>query len=305
MITPRRLNLVLGAVFVLLVVVGVVRRSGPLPAATTASGSAEEEEFTRLEEFDPEKFDRPTTVDNAWWPLNPGAQFVFEGFTDAEGTRVPRRIVHTVTDLTKVIAGVRTVVVFDRDYHGGQLVESELAFFAQDNEGNSWRLGEYPEEYEEGKFVNAPAWIHGVEGARAGIAMQAAPQLGTPSYSQGWGPAVHWTDRARVSQTGQKVRVRAGSYEDVLVIEEFNQEEPNAFQRKYYARGVGNIRVGWRGDDALKEELELVERRQLDAAALAQVRGEALALEEHAYAVSKDVYAHTAPAEHPAGAEES
>lgn len=263
-------------------------------------GRTTEKEF---EDFDPKNFARSTTIDNAWWPLQPGTQFVYEGFTDAGGERVPHRIVFTVTDLTKVIAGVRTVVILDRDYSAGQLVESELALFAQDNDGNVWHLGQYPEEYEGGKFVAAPAWIHGVEEARAGVSIKAAPRLGMPSYSQGWGPAVNWADRARVYQTGQQTRVPAGRYQDVLVTEEFSWEEPNSFQLKYYARGVGNVRVGWRGDDAQQEELELVKRVPLDAKALAQIRAEALALEKRAYEISQDVYAHTPPAEHLPGVE--
>ncbi len=62
----------------------------------------------------------------------------------------------TVTDLTKVVNGVRAVVVWDRDYASGELQETELAFFAQDNDGNVWHLGEYPEEYETGKACRTP-----------------------------------------------------------------------------------------------------------------------------------------------------
>ena len=62
--------------------------------------------------------------------------------------RVPHRFVMNVTDLTKVIGGVRSVVTWDLDYTDGELVEAELAFFAQDKEGNVWRMGEYPEEYD-------------------------------------------------------------------------------------------------------------------------------------------------------------
>ena len=46
-------------------------------------------------------------------------------------------------------------------------------------------------------------------------------------------------------------------FEDVLVIDEFNVEEVNAHQLKYFARGVGNILVDWSGDDETQEELEL------------------------------------------------
>ena len=65
------------------------------------------------------------------------------------------------------------------------------------------------------------------------------------------------------------------------------------------ARGVGNVRVGWRGaGEKSKETLELTQVEQLSPEALAEVRAEALKLEKHAYEISKDVYAHTPPAEH-------
>jgi len=270
-----------------------------VPAEANTSSEALEVDFGDLEELDPNNFDNPTRIDNQWLPLEPGNRWVMEGVTVEDGEEIPHRIVFTVTDLTKVIDEVSTVVAWIEDYADDELVEAELAFYAQDNDGSIWYLGEYPEEYEEGEFVDAPAWISGVEDARAGIKMQAEPQTGTPSYSQGWAPAVDWTDRARVYQIGQQTCVSFDCYEDVLVTEEFNQEEPDAFQLKYYARGVGNVRVGWTGEDPTQETLELVDFSQLDPEALAEARDAALALEEHAYEISEDVYGTTAPAEAP------
>ena len=249
--------------------------------------------------FDVGAFDRSIQIDNAWMPLKPGTRFVYEGTTiEDDGTAVPHRVVIHVTDLTKVIGGIRTLVTWDLDYSDGELVEAELAFFAQDTSGTVWRVGEYPEEYEDAKFVAAPAWIHGLEGARAGIMMPAAPRLGTPSYAQGWGPAVNWTDRGQVDQVGQKTCVPAGCYEDLLVIAETSAQEADAQQLKYYARGVGNVRVGWRGaGEKTKETLELTKVERLNATALADVRAKALAMEQSAYRRSKAVYAHTPPAE--------
>jgi hypothetical protein len=249
--------------------------------------------------FDASRFTRSIPIGNEWMPLKPGIRFVYEGTTiEDDGTAVPHRVVITVTDLTKVIGGVRTAVTWDLDYSDGELVEAELAFFAQDTNGTVWRMGEYPEEYEEGKFVAARPWIHGFEDARAGIMMPAKPQVGTPSYAQGWGPAVDWTDRGQVDQVGQKTCVRATCYDDVLVIAETSQSEADAQQLKYYARGVGNVRVGWRGaGEKTKETLELVRVEQLSAAALAEARTRALELERSAYQRSKTVYAHTPPAE--------
>jgi hypothetical protein len=97
---------------------------------------------------------------------------------------------------------------------------------------------------------------------------------------------------------GQKTCVPASCYEDVLVIAETSAGEPNAHQLKYYARGVGNVRVGWRGaGEKTKETLQLTRVEQLDARSLAEVRASALEMERNAYQRSKTVYAHTPPAE--------
>jgi hypothetical protein len=148
----------------------------------------------QFEDFDKNNFDdHSIIINNKWLPLITGTHLVYEGTTvEEDGTLAPHRVEINVTDLTKVIAGVRSAVSWDLDYSNNELVEAELAFFAQDKNGNVWRMGEYPEEYNEGKFVKAPTWIHGYKDAKAGIMMQKEPQLGTLSYSQGWGPAVSW-----------------------------------------------------------------------------------------------------------------
>ena len=252
------------------------------------------------EDFKRAQFDHPTHIDNRWLPLKPGTQLVYEGSAIDDGERISRRVVTTVTNLSKVIDGVRTLVISDRDYTAGQLSEPELAFFAQDNAGNVWLVGEYPEEYEDGEFDKAPAWISGQKGARAGITMKAEPQLGTPDYAQGFAPPpVDFTDRARVYKTHQKTCTPVECYENVLVTEEFNPTEPGASQLKYYASGVGNVRVGWRGEkEEEKETLELVDLNHLDPEALAKVRKKALQMDGRAYERSGEVYRETPKAQH-------
>ena len=252
-----------------------------------------------LERFDKAQFDsRSTTIDNPWLPMKPGTRYVYQGTTvEDDGKVVPHRIEISITDLTKVIDGVRALISYDLDISDGELAEAELALYAQDKEGNVWRIGEYPEEYDNGKMSKAPAWIHGFEGARAGIMMKSKPELGTPSYSQGWGPAVDWTDRGQTHQMGLTTKVRAGAYKDVLVIKETSASEGEAYQLKYYARGVGNVKVGWSGADKNKETLELVRIEKLSPKAIDEVRAKALKLEKSAYVQSKNVYAKTAPAE--------
>ncbi|WP_328996208.1 hypothetical protein OG394_16295 [Kribbella sp. NBC_01245] len=245
--------------------------------------------------YDRSAFSRPTMFTNKWFPLRPGTRLNYRGQTIEDGEAIPHTVTFIVTDLTKVIDGVRNVVLWERDYREGVLEEAELAFFAQADGGDVWHFGQYPEVYEGGQLTEVPAWIHGVEGARAGITIKAKPQLGGRSYSQGWGPAVGWSDRAEVFKTNQKTCVKAGCFQGVLVTDETSADEPGAHQLKYYAAGIGNVRVGFYGNDPTKETLELVSVQRLSKAGLAEARAAALSLEKRAYRYSKDVYGRTAP----------
>lgn len=286
---------------------GIATPATPVSQPPSVAGSSSETDVPETEPaeteeptVDPEfsrpdislaRFDNPIVIDNKYFPLTPGTQWVYEGFTEEGGRQIPHSIIFTVTDLTKEVLGVRSIVAYIVDYSDNQLVEAEIAFYAQDNDGNVWFMGEYPEVYENGKMVEAPAWIPGYKNAEAGIVMKAEPLLDQPSYAQGWGPAVNWTDRGHVVGLGEETCVPVSCYEDVLITEEFSQAEPDAFQVKYYAPGVGNVRVGWRGEDASHEELELTELNLLDTDALAKIRDAALALEQSALENSKEVYA--------------
>lgn len=260
----------------------------------TSNGSAPLSEV-RAKDYDRGNFAKSTKVDNRWFPLRPGTQLVFRGTTTEGKETIAHRVIFTVTDLTKEIDGVQNVVLWDRDYSSGKLVEAEIAFFAQDDAGNVWQLGEYPEEYEDGKIVKSPLWIHGLQGARAGLTMRAVSRKGTPSYSLGWGPAVGFNDRATVLRTGTKTCVPLGCYANVLVTNEFNPDEPGKHQLKYYARGVGNVRVGWAGkNEDTKETLVLVAINRLGSNAMAQARAAARKLEASAYERRK-AYSQTPP----------
>lgn len=266
--------------------------STPTPTPEYAGPEVERDH----EEMDTGSFDADSaTVDNPWLPLVPGTRFVYKGTTVDKKEKFAHTLEFTVTDLTKRVAGVNTVVAYAVDYEEDELVEKEVAFFAQDSSGSVWYLGEHPEEFEDGEFDKAPTWIHGVSGAKAGFAMPANPRAGTPSFSEGWAPKVDFLDRGRITGFEPEVCTKLKCYADVLVIDEFTRAEPNAVQVKYYANGVGNVKVGWRGDDTQKEELELDQVTRLDPKKLADVRTRALTLEEHAYLISPTIYGTTEP----------
>ena len=187
-----------------------------------------------------------------------GMQFIMAGEADRGEDFFPI-VISTVTDLTKMINGVRAVVIVEKDINEGELQEAELRFEAQDNAGNIWNLGEYPEEYEDGKFSAAPdVWISGLDGAEPGNSMVGDPQLGTPGISK-VGHDIDFLDCAKVFKMQQKTCVPVGCYENVLITDERSPLEPESgHQRKYYAPGVGTVRVG-AVDDPEGETLVLAE----------------------------------------------
>jgi hypothetical protein len=243
------------------------------------------------------QFPQPLRIDNKWLPLVPGTQFVLEGRINAGATPVDHRVVLTVTGLSKEIDGVRTRVLWDRDFNNGKLRESELTFFAQDRDGNVWNLGEYPEIYRRGELVGAPdTWIAGVKRSEAGIMMLAQPRLGTPPYVEGFSPTIDFGDKGQVFATGQPDCVPAGCFDNTLVIREWSFGEFGNFQLKHYAPGIGNIRVGVAVDDTDQEILVLIKVAHLTPDELAKLDDAALRLDHRAYTVAEDMYGNTQPA---------
>jgi hypothetical protein len=312
----RVLSLVLSTLMVLLLLVASAGVAGadPTPPPPKESGSQTDpstdqtkpppeegdqpgsQSCRQIKRFDRRDFPNPTRIDNQWTPFEVGTKFTFRGYANQGGQALPHRVVFIVTDLTKEINGVRSVVSWDRDYQDGQLVESELVFNAQDQDRYVWNLGEYPEEYEDGQFVGAPStWISGIDRAKPGTLMLPVPQVGLPIYLQGSSPTIEFLDCGQVFQTQQQVCIPGQCYNNVLAIDETSPLDPDSgIQRKFYAPGVGNIEITAVGDPE-GETLVLEQIEQLNRNALARVHDQALELDRRGYQVS-EVYRQTPPA---------
>lgn len=238
-------------------------------------------------------FRQPTRIDNAYFPLIPGTQVVLEGRSNLGKGLTRHEVSFTVTDMTKTIDGVRTVAVWDRDVHNGTLLEEELAFFAQDNQGNVWNFGEYPEEID-GDFIQAPStWLSGVDSAVAGIHMVKAPRTNDTWYLQGWAPEVAFYDCANLWKAGEQIQVPAGTFSDVLVTREnspLDDTGGKAIQLKYHVRGIGIAQVGAEAGDPQEEVLVLKARNVLTPEERAAANKRALELDERAYKIAPTVW---------------
>ncbi len=272
--------------------------SAPAPVAAKPAVAIPTCGPVKIPPFDAANFPDPTKIDNKWFPLVPGTQVVFDGHANRDGALLPHQIVSTVTDLTKVINGVPTVVVWEVDRNQGALAESELAFYAQDRDGNVWSFGQYPELYTGGKFTGAPkTWFAGLSRADAGVLVRGGPSPGSGEFLQGVAPGADFLDCAKDVKIGERTCVATTCYDGVAVVDERSGEDPaSGIQRKFYAPGVGGVRVEAVGDPE-DETLVLARVLTLDPLALNAARQSALDLEKHAYAINANaVYQQTAPA---------
>ena len=206
------------------------------PASTTAGGSSTLPQGDEPVRVEPADF--TTEITNPYWPMKPGSRWVYRE-TDKDTTK---RIVVTVTERTRRIAnGVVARVVRDVVTEDGEPVEVTDDWYAQDSEGNIWYLGEDTAEYENGKVASRKGSFEaGVDGAQAGIAVPAAPEVGF-AYRQEY-YAGRAEDRAKVLALDAQASVPFGSFDRVLQTEDTNPlSDPPEVEHKFYARDVGPV----------------------------------------------------------------
>jgi hypothetical protein len=173
-------------------------------------------------------------INNPYLPLIPGTIFTYQGTKDG----APVTDVITVTHQTQVIEGVATTVVTDLVYVSGQLEERTIDWYAQDKQGNVWYFGERTAELQNGHVVSTEgSWKAGVNGAQAGIVMEAHPQVGD-TYQQEFAPGVA-QDMATVLSLNAQFTTPQRTFTNCLQTAEFSPLEPGFLEYKYYAPGVG------------------------------------------------------------------
>jgi hypothetical protein len=107
---------------------------------------------------------------------------------------------------------VRCTVVRDTVSEHGRPLERTFDWYAQDEHGNVWYMGEDSLELRHGRFVRASdSWQSGVKGAKPGIIMRGNPQPGEV-YRQEYYPPGGAFDQARVLTGSASVKVPYGAF---------------------------------------------------------------------------------------------
>lgn len=211
-------------------------------------------------DFDAATFSNPSVIDNVFFPQVPGAKLTYRAETE-DGTE---DIIIDVLVETRVVMGIDCRVVRDRVFVDGVLIEDTHDWYAQDDEGNVWYMGEEVDNYEydnQGNLLeinNDGAFESGLDVADLGViakpgyVMKANPMVGD-IYHQEYYPG-EAEDMGEVIALNVEVTLSDGTMYICLQTRDINPLEPDSVEFKYYAPGIGVV---------LEEELEDDERVEL------------------------------------------
>ena len=177
--------------------------------------------------------DLSTVGGNEYFILDPGYQLVLESSTE--------RLVISVLDETRMVDGVETRVVEEREWRDDALIEVSLNFFAAcEQSGDVFYFGEGVDDYAGGQIVDhGGAWLAGEGGANPGLIMPADPHIGM-RYFQEIAPNIAM-DRAEIVSLTHSLETPVGVFSDCLRTHEGSALKPNESEFKTYAPGIGLI----------------------------------------------------------------
>jgi len=170
-----------------------------------------------------------------YFPLWPGYRMLLQHGKDT--------LTISVLDETKIVDGVKTRVVEERETKDGKLIEVSRNYFAISRlTGDVYYFGEDVDIYKNGKIVSHEgAWLAGVNGAKFGLMMPGLPAVGD-KYYQEVAPKVAM-DRAEIISCSENFTTPEKAFEKCLRVRETSALESGS-NDKIYAPGVGLIKDG-------------------------------------------------------------
>jgi hypothetical protein len=215
--------------------------AGLLAAIPTAVAWGETLEF----EFDAGNFTDPIALTNDYWGLRLGGPVSAVYFSSADdGCEVSQSEVFGTTGAGFFAApfDINAVVVRDREWVDEEctgdyvLVEDTFDWYAQDDSGNVWYLGEDTTAFDDEAncLTDEGSWKAGAGGAVPGVLMLSDPQSGD-SYQQEFleGEAEDW---AKILRLDAGVSIDYGGYLDCLMTKEYTPLSPGEIEHKFYCR---------------------------------------------------------------------
>jgi len=186
------------------------------------------------------------TVDNPFYPFMPGTTWKY---LEKSGGATSTNTI-TVTRDTKVIMGVKCLVVHETVARNGRIAEDDYKWLAQHKDGTVWCFGTVAKETSPGGRVSTEgSWEAGVKGAQPGILMPGEPRPGKP-YRQEYLYNVA-ENMGQIVATNETVAVPAGTFTGCVKIREWSMLEAGT-ELKWYAKGIGIVKeIATAGDSVV------------------------------------------------------
>src|SRR5262249_10891143 len=171
-----------------------------------------------LPDFSAATFLPGAPIDNPYFPLIPGAVRDYSGVNNEGDQPVVETDETRVLSSTIIIAGVQAMIVEDRAFEDGVLVEDTFDYYAQDTHGNVWYLGEDPTNYiydDQGHLIgtnNDGAWRTGVNGDLPGFQMPVLLHAGF-NYYQEFAPNDQALDEGTTIDSNHTVTIGLGTFD--------------------------------------------------------------------------------------------
>jgi hypothetical protein len=182
--------------------------------------------------IDPAKFS--ATIDNPLMPLVPGTVFAYH--VDETGEDDTQTVLSDTTD----VGGVTCRVVHDVATIDGTVTEDTYDWYAQDDDGAVWYLGEDTTEYDgSGGSSTEGSWAYGTDDAQPGIIVEADPQVGD-TYRQEY-LAGEAEDQGEVLDLDASITVPYGAFDHCMQTKDFSELEPDVVENKWYCPDVGVV----------------------------------------------------------------
>jgi len=215
----------------------IARKSLPLLAAAivlAAAAPRAQAGPTWQEDFGIDRCQLATNGRNDYFVLEPGHRLVLENGNT--------RLQITVLDETKVVNGVSTRVVEEREWVQGQLSEVSRNYYAICAQTKDvLHFGEDVQVYVDGKFVKTDGtWLAGVNGNRPGLVVAGSPKV-RMKYYQEIAPGVTM-NRGEVVSLRSTCKTAAGTFTRCMKVRGTSSLDPKKLEFKYYAPNIGLVR---------------------------------------------------------------
>jgi hypothetical protein len=183
--------------------------------------------------------DYSTTVTNPFYPLAPGMKWQYLEKKGRDEAHIFMEVLRT----TRLVMGVRCVVVQERMMVADKLKEESSAWYAQHQDGSVWFFGEAIQEHKPGgRISDVGSWEAGINGAQAGVVMPSQWPIGMRFRQNYCRNVAEDMGEIIALAAGVRASVPAGEYTGCLRLREWSMLASGS-SKKWFAKGVGLVRT--------------------------------------------------------------